>query len=424
MSERIVGLKCLKCGAEYPLTKMFEGCPRCRTDKFASNLTVVYDYVVISKKISKELFQKRSRSMGIWRFKELLPIENEEYMVTLQEGNTPLIKCRNLGRILGLKNLYVKDESRNPTWSYKDRLCAAAISKGLECGARVATVATTGNHGGATAAYAAKAGMDCVIFTLPTVSDTMLALMQVYGAKVVPVTTAEGRWVLMKKCVEELGWYPTGTFTQPMPTGNPYGVQGYKTIAYEISEQLNYNAPNIVVVPTAYAEGLYGTWSGFKDFYQLGFIDSLPRMVAAETEMAPLANALNKGLEYVEKVPAKPSIALSIAGTISSYQGLVALRESGGLAQPVSDDEILEAQKMLAKYEGVFAEPASAASIAAVRKLMNEGKIDKDDVIVAVITSTGLKDIRPLALKRLPAIEPVWEDFKKFMKEHYNFQVS
>jgi len=421
--SRVIGLKCLRCGAEYPPGKMFEGCPKCRTDKVVSNLTVLYDYGKISSMISKELFLKRSKYMGVWRFKELLPVENDKYMVSLGEGNTPLIKCENLGRVLGLKNLYIKDESRNPTWSYKDRLCCVAISKGLEFGAKVATVATTGNHGGATAAYAAKAGMDCVIFTLPTVSDTMLVLMQIYGAKVVPVSTPEGRWILMRKCVNELGWYPTGTYTAPMPTGNPYGVQGYKTIAFEISEQLEFKTPDWVIVPTAYGEGLYGIWSGFKDFYNFGFINSLPRMVAAETEMAPLANALKKGLDYVEKVPRKPSIALSIAGNVSSYQALKTIRDSKGLAQPVSDEEILQAQKMLAKYEGIFAEPASAASIAAIMRLVKENKIEKDEIVVAIITSTGLKDIRPVAPKRLPAIEPKWDEFVKFMKKYYDFQL-
>jgi len=423
MVDRVIGLRCLNCGAEYPVSRMFEGCPKCATDKFISNLTVVYDYDTISKLISKELFLKRSRLMGVWRFKELLPVKNEKFMITLGEGNTPLLKCKNLEKLLGLRNLYIKDESRNPTWSYKDRLCSVAISKGLEFGAKVATVATTGNHGGSTAAYAARAGMDCVIFTLPTVSDIMLTLMHIYGAKVVPVTTPEGRWVLMKKCVEELGWYPTGTYSPPMPTGNPYGVQGYKTIAFEIAEQLDFEVPDWVVVPTIYGEGLYGIWSGFNEFQNLGITDNLPQMVAAETEMGPIANALRKNLNYVEKVPPKLSVALSIAGSISSYQALKTVRDSNGYAMPVSDEEILQAQKMLAKHEGIFAEPASAASLAAIIRLVEENRIDKDEKIVLVITSTGLKDIRPVAPKKLPTIEPRWKDFGRFMKEYYNFQL-
>ncbi|MEM2197419.1 MAG: threonine synthase [Sulfolobales archaeon] len=421
MRERVVGLKCLRCGAEYPTSRMFEGCPKCKTDHIVSNLTVNYDYNIISNIVSKSLFRNRPRSMGVWRFRELLPIEEEKHMITLEEGNTPLIKAKNLSKVLGLNNLYLKDESRNPTWSYKDRLCAVAISKGLEFGARVATVSTTGNHGGATAAYAARANMDCVIFTLPTVSEIMLALMAVYGAKVVPVKTSEGRWVLMKRCVDELGWYPTGTYSQPMPTGNPYGVQGYKTIAYEIIEQLEFEVPDYVIVPTAYGEGLYGIWAGFNDYYKLGFIDKLPKMIAAETEMGPLANALKKNLDFVEKVPPKRSIALSIAATISSYQALKTLRDSGGFAQPVSDEEILEAMYVLAKQEGIFPEAASAASLAAAKRLVDEGRIERDAIVVLVITSSGLKDIRPLALRVPPAIEPRWEDFVLLMKEHYNY---
>jgi len=130
MVDRVIGLRCLNCGAEYPVSRMFEGCPKCATDKFISNLTVVYDYDTISKLISKDLFLKRSRLMGVWRFKELLPVKNEKFMITLGEGNTPLLKCKNLEKLLGLRNLYIKDESRNPTWSYKDRLCSWLFQKG------------------------------------------------------------------------------------------------------------------------------------------------------------------------------------------------------------------------------------------------------------------------------------------------------
>ncbi|MEM2025395.1 MAG: threonine synthase [Desulfurococcaceae archaeon] len=423
MKRRIVGLKCIKCGTEYPISKLFNGCPSCRTDKFVSNLIVTYDYEAISSEISKDLFLKRPKELGVWRYKELLPVENEKHMITLGEGNTQLIRAKNLEKKLHLRNLYIKNESTNPTWSYKDRLCSIAISKGLEFGAKVATVSTTGNHGASTAAYAAVAGMDAVIFAHPLISETMFSFMRAYGAKVVPVSTEEGRLFLMNKCVNELGWYPTGTFSRPMPTGNPYGTQGHKTIAYEVIEQLNFNVPDYVIVPTANGEGLYGIWAGFNDYYRLGFIDRVPRMVAAETEMGPLANALKKGINYVEKVSAKESIALSIAGNISSYQALRAIRDSDGLAQPVSDSEIVNAIYLLARYEGIFPEAASAASLATTIRLIEDGKVERDAVIVTVITSAGLKDTRPLSWKTPPPIEPQWENFTSFLKQYYNYTI-
>lgn len=418
-----LGLKCLKCGAEYSIDRMFEGCPECKTDKIVANLTVIYDYDKIAQKLSKEVLEKRSRRLGIWRFKEMMPIKNEKHMLSLGEGNTPLIKCERLGKGIGISNIYVKDESRSPTWSFKDRLCCVAISKGLDFRAKVATVSSTGNHGAATAAYSAKAGMDCIIFTLPSAPQAMSTLMQVYGAKVVSVSTSEGRWMLMGKCIKDYGWYPTGTFTLPTPTGNPYGAQGYKSIGFEICEQLSWEAPDKVIMPTGYGEGIFGTWSGFKEFYEMGFINTLPEMISTEPARGgPLANAISKDLNYIEKVPLKPSVAFSIATSITSYQALKAIRDSRGLAITATDKEIMAAQKMLASMEGLYAEPAAAASVAGAKRLREEGKIDEDETIVCVATSSGLKDIEATRrlLPSIPTIEPDWYEFKKFMKSHYS----
>lgn len=402
---------------------MFEGCPKCKTEKVIANLTVTYNYDKIGLTLRKDILERRYQT-GIWKYMELLPVMNKEHMLSLCEGDTPLLKCKRLGKILGIKNLYVKDESRNPTWSYKDRLCCVAIAKGLDFGAKISTVSTTGNHGAATAAYSAIAGMDCVLFTLPIVPKTMLTLMQVYGAKVVSVPTFEGRWKLMAKCVKEFDWYPLGPYNS-MVVGNPYGTQGYKTIGFEICEQLNWRSPNKVIMPTGYGEGLFGTWSGFKEFHELKFIRDLPQMVSIEpANGAPLTNALSKGLDYIERIPRKSSVAVSIAGNTTAYQSLKAIWESNGFATTVEDREIMDAQRLLASKEGVYAEPSSAASIAGIKKLRNEGKVDSSETVVCVITSSGLKDVEATRriLPEVTTMRPDWQIFLKHMNKYLKLE--
>jgi threonine synthase len=345
---------------------------------------------------------------GLWRFAALLPVAGER-AVSLGEGGTPLIPLERLGRRLGLRRLLAKDESRNPTWSYKDRLCALAVSHAVECGARVITIASTGNHGAATAAYAARAGLPCVIFTLASVPDTMKTLMQAYGAAVVACPTPESRWALMREGVERLGWYPTGGFQSPPIGSNPWGVDGYKTIAYEIAEDLGWTAPDVVVVPSAYSDGLYGTWKGWEDLVALGLVKRPPRMVAAEP-FGPLAAALERGLEVPEKVAGGPSAAFSIASPYGTYQGLAALKASGGAGVRVTDEGLFEAQRALAREEGVFAEPSSIASLTAVMQLRARKALDAEQAVVVVLSSTGLKD--PGAARTwLPAVPPAPADF-------------
>ena len=423
------GLRCLKCGEEYPLLKMLEGCPKCRTDKAVSNLDVEYDYEKVKNVLSVKTLKKRKNGNGLWKYRELLPVKRREYMVTLLEGNTPLIKCEHLSRKLGIKNLYIKDESRNPTWSFKDRHCCVAISKGLEFGAKFVSVSSYGNMGASTAAYSARAGIECVVFVPSFTPKNMLTWLQIYGAKVVPVTTSEGRWILERECFRKFDyWYSVGTITYPMPTYNPYGVEGNKTIAYEICEQMSWEPPDKVIVPTSYGGGIWGIWKGLKEFLMLDFIKEKPKMVSIETEiLAPLAKAISKGLNHVEKVPPVSSVAFSIAGYVSSFQALEAIRESKGIALTVSERQIIEAQKLLASEEGIYGEMASVASVAGVKKLIEEGEIEKDETILCVLTSSGLK-FQEVTAKFLPeqpkAIEPKWEEFVVFLNRHYGLQLD
>ncbi|HEU5320144.1 MAG TPA: pyridoxal-phosphate dependent enzyme, partial [Methylomirabilota bacterium] len=360
---------------------------RCRAEGVAVNLTVEYDLAPLAG-VTPETFAPPGK--GLWRFRHLLPARSAR-PVSLGEGATPLVHLERLGARLGLPNLYAKDESRNPTWSYKDRLCATAVSHAVEIGARVITISSTGNHGASTAAYAARAGLPCVIFTLASVPETMKTLMQAYGAAVVACPTSESRWQLMREGIERCGWYPTSGFIVPPIGSNPYGIEGYKTIAWEIAEDLGWTAPDVVVVPSAYSDGLYGIWKGWAELQTLGLVKDTPRMIAAEP-FGPLADALERGLEAPELVPGGQSVAFSIASRYGTWQGLAALKQSGGAGVRITDEGLFEAQRALGREEGLFVEPSSATSLTAVMQLAARKALDPEQTIVVVLTSGGLKD--------------------------------
>lgn len=406
-AARVLGLECLRCHALFEQPRLFTGCPRCREQGVAVNLTVRLDLDPLKGQVP-ELFARSSGRRGLWRFGAVMPVATDR-PVTLGEGATPLIHLERLGRRLGLSRLYAKDEGQNPTWSYKDRLCAVAVTHAVESGARVVTIASTGNHGASTAAYAARAGLPCVIFTLASVPETMKTLMQAYGAAVVACPTSESRWALMRQGVERLGWYPTSGFVVPPVGSNPYGIEGYKSLAYEVAEDLGWTAPDVCVVPSAYSDGLFGIWKGMTEAQALGLTKTVPRMVAAEP-FGPLAHALEAGLDVPEPVPGDRSVAFSIASRYGTYQGLTALRESRGAGVRVTDEGIFEAQRALAREEGIFAEPSSATALTAVMQLSAAKAIDPDEVVVAIVTSSGLKD--PGASRTwLPEVPSAPDDF-------------
>lgn len=415
------GLECLRCRALFDDPRLFTGCPRCRERGFPVNLTVKLDLSPLSG-LTRESFPVAPRTL--WRYQRLLPVA-PKHPVSLGEGGTPLIHLERLGRRLGFSRLYAKDESQNPTWSYKDRLCAVAVTHAVESGAQVVTVASSGNHGAATAAYAARAGLPCVIFTLDSAPDTMKILMQAYGAAVVACPTPESRWRLMRQGIERLGWYPTGGYVMPPIGSNPYGVEGYKTLAYEVAEALGWIAPDLIVVPSAYSDGLFGIWKGMTELKALGLVEGLPRMVAAEP-FGPLANALRKGLESPEPVEGATSVAFSIATRYGTYQGLTALRDSAGVAVQVSDATILEAQRVLAREEGIFVEPASAAALSASIQLRMEGAIEPDQTVVVVLTSGGLKDpgVSRAWLPALPRAAESFDAVLRTLRESYGLALD
>lgn len=399
-------LRCVRCGAHAAADAGYAGCSDCAARGVPANVLPAYD---LSGYRSRDLAAPPidPRQPGLFRYRALLPLESDKPVVSLGEGNTPLLPARRLGAALGVERLYVKDETRNPTWSYKDRLAAVAVSRAAADKADTVVVATTGNHGAAVAAYAAAAGLRCVVLTLESVPQTMKTLMQVYGAQVVALRTGPQRWQLMAEAVRSRGWVPMSGFQNPPVGSNPFGVDGYKTIAYELVDQLG-GAPDVVVVPTAYADGLAGIKRGFADLRALGIIGRVPRLVAAEP-FGPYADALARGVDTAGPVPAGPSVAFSIASPVGTYQGLAALRDSGGEAVAVPDDaEILATQALAGRTEGLYLEGASAVALAAVRRLAEGGRIRADETVVVIGTSTGLKDVGATSagLPPVPVIEP------------------
>lgn len=371
---------------------MFEGCPACATSVFRSGLTPDYDYAALASELRGRPLADKSHP-GIWRYRHLLPVERDSNDVSLGEGNTPLVAMPRIAAALEAADVWIKDESRNPTWSYKDRNVAVAVAKAVEFGAETIVGSTSGNHGLALAAYAARARLRCVIATYVGVPERIRLLLQAYGAEVIVMDRPEERWEYLRTAVSERGWYPATNLTD-IPTNSAYGHDGYKTIAYEIFDELR-DVPEIVAVPTAYAEGLYGIWKGFDELVTLGLSSRRPRMVACESAEGPLSSAIAHGDGKIARVRRPPTIARGIAGTVNSYIGVAAIRESGGVAVSSDDGRIRRAYRDLAR-EGLLVEPAAATSLAGVRTLADKGGLAIDQRIVLISTSSGLKDDQTL----------------------------
>lgn len=392
-------LACLRCGRQVGEREAFAGCTACRAEGVAANVHPVYRL--------DEPVKLDEGARGLFRYRPLLPLADGTEPVSLDEGGTPLVPAHRLGAAIGVERLLVKDETRNPTWSYKDRLAAVAVTKARELAVDTVVVATTGNHGAAAAAYAAAAGLRCVALTLRSVPQTMKVLMQAYGAHVVALERGPDRWHLMEQAVAERGWMPLSGFCDPPVGSNPFGIDGYKTIAYELADQLG-AAPDVVVVPAAYGDGLAGIFRGFADLSALGRIERLPRLVAAEP-FGPYEAALAAQVEVSPRVDVTPSVAFSTATPIGTYQGIRAVRDSGGAGSAVpADATILEAQLRLAREEGLYLEAAAALGVPAIAQLVAAGTIEPTATVVLVATSTGLKDIGATAgvLPDVPVIPP------------------
>ncbi len=377
------GLMCIRCGHGAALDAFDRACAPCAADGVASNLTVHYGETPAPK---RDDMSDGPRSM--WRYARHLPISADE-AVSLGEGATPLIAADGVVPC----RLLIKDESRNPTWSFKDRLASVAVSWARHIGAKVVATSSTGNAGAAAAAYAARAGLPCVVLTMDGAAPAMVGQIRSYGAMLLTMATKDERWEALSRGVRELGWFPTSPFFGPAVGSNPIGIEGYKTIAYEIAEQLDWRVPDWCVLPVCYGDALYGMWKGFQEMRRWGWIDSSPRLIAAEVS-GSLTAALASDDAMPPDVPREgASIAGSIDMTRGTCQALHAVRQSSGMAVTLDDDALIDWRDRLASGVGLFVEASSAAALAAVDRLTASGTIGRDETVVAILTASGLKDL-------------------------------
>ncbi len=380
-------LKCIDCEREYPSESLIAACAECGQKGLGFGLLdPVYDYGRIGERVNRNILE--GRKLSLWKYKEFLPISDESKIISLNEGGTPLIYCESLARAFGIKSLYVKNETVNPTFSFKDRAFTVIISRALEKGAKSVAAVSDGNAGASAAAYSAKAGIACYIFTPTFAVHSKIVQMGIYGAMVFSVkgSLIDAGMLVLEACAK-YGWFNITT----AKVLNPYQTEGHKTLAYEICEQLSWHVPDWVVTPVASGDSLGAIWKGFKEFYALGIIDGLPRMIGVQGEgAAPLVRAFQEKKQFYEIEEFEPATiadALCIGRVLGSWP----INTLNGYAVAVSDREILEAQRLLAAKEGIFVEPSSATTIAGLKKLLDTGVISSNQSVVCVTTGSGLK---------------------------------
>ena len=382
MLKNVKCAKCVKCGKEYPAT------PDVTTCECGGILDIVYDYDYIKSRLTKEKLAAR-KDMTMWRYRELLPIEEETENTPLRVGNTPLYEEPRLAEMLGLGRLYVKDDGLNPTSSLKDRASAMAVAKAKEAGKDIIACSSTGNAASSLAGNAAAAGMKTYIFVPSRAPKGKVAQLLTFGATVVSVQgNYEEPFELSSKAIDRWGWYNRNAAV------NPYLSEGKKTVSLEICEQLQWKAPDYIAVAVGDGCTIGGVWKGLKDLYAIGFIDKLPRLISCQAEgCCPL----NRAIE--EKAPWQPMEENTLADSIAvgvprnPDKALQAIEESNGLVVNVSDAEIMAAQKLLGSVCGLFGEPAGVTGTAGVRKLCEMGVLGKNDTVVTMISGNGLKDV-------------------------------
>lgn len=386
--ERLV---CSKCGTVY---EPGESPVMCRK-KDLGRLDVVYDYDSVSERLDRKALGSR-KTRDIWRYEELLPV-SPEFAVRLGEGGTPVIHGRRLGERLGMDRLLLKDDTRNPTSSFKDRAMAVGSAKAVQLRKKDVAIASSGNAAASLAAYSAGAGMKCHAFVPPDAAAGKVAQLLLYGASITrceQVKEGEDATVqAMLAAVDRFGYYPCPSFG-PF---NPYQVEGPKTMAYELYEQRGWEELDAILVPTGSGCLLTGIWKGLRDFKELGLIRSYPKIIAVQPKgNQALVRAIQKGTELDELVP-EPYPESVAGGLLDPYPwdgdaAMEGVKTTRGTGVSVSDREILRAVRELAAYEGIFAEPSGAAGLAGLERLISDGVIDRHDRVAVLVTGSGLKE--------------------------------
>jgi threonine synthase len=405
----VLGLKCRECGREYEVAPIYV-CEFC-----FGPLEVAYDYKTIKKSLKKKVIEKREKNL--WRYKELLPIDGEP-QVGLTSGFTPLLKAESLAKRLGVKSLYIKDDTVvHPTLSFKDRVVAVALTKAREFGFDTVACASTGNLAHSVAAHGASAGLKRFIFIPATLEQSKIVASIVYEPNLIAV---DGSYDDVNRLCSEIANKYRWAFVNI--NIRPFYAEGSKTQGFEILEQLGWKAPDSVVVPCASGSLLTKIWKSFKEALEIGLIGELATKVfaAQATGCSPIAAAIKDDTDVIK--PVKPDTiakSLAIGNPADGYYATRVVSESGGYGEDVSDSEIIEAIKLLAKTEGIFAETAGGVTLASAMKLISSGKISKNDTTVICITGNGLKTQEALSghTADVHRIKPSLANFEGVLKK-------
>jgi threonine synthase len=378
----VTHLYCSACAKEYEARKLINLC------ECGKPLMVAYDLERAAGTLTRESLAGRVASL--WRYREVLPVDDAQNVLTLGEGMTPLLEAERLGAQLGMSNLFIKDEALNPTASFKARGMAVAISMAKELGVKKLAVPSAGNAAGALAAYAAKAGIPAFIFMpkdTPTANIVECRQMGAHVELIDGLITDCGKIVAQRKQAE--GWFDVSTLKEP------YRVEGKKTMGYELAEQMNWELPDVILYPTGGGTGLIGMWKAFAEMERMGWIGSRrPRMVTVQAEgCAPIVQAFAAGANAGADIPNAHTVAagLRVPKAVGDFIMLDVLRKSGGTAVSVTDDELLAAVKEIGSAEGIFAAPEGAACLPALKQLLARGQVDRTDRVVLFNTGSGLK---------------------------------
>ena len=379
----VTHLECAACGARHEARRLHNLCTQC-----GKPLLVRYDLDAAARSLTRESL--KGRRSDLWRYREVLPVEREENIVSLGEGWTPLVPAARLGERLGLSRLFVKDESQNPTQSFKARGMTAAVSMAKELGVRKLAVPSAGNAAGALAAYAARAGIEAHIFMPRDTPRANVVECEQTGAHVTLIDgliTDCGAEVARRKEAE--GWFDVSTLKEP------YRVEGKKTLGYELAEQMNWELPDLVIYPTGGGTGLVGMWKAFDEMERMGWIGpKRPRMVSVQSSTcAPIVRAFDEGKRFADEFENAATVAsgLRVPKAIGDFLILDAIRESGGAALAVPDEELMAAVREVGAAEGIFVAPEGAACLPALRILLERGEVRADESVVLFNTGAGVK---------------------------------
>ncbi len=388
---KVLKLKCVKCGREYNEGEALYTCEDCGIDGI---LDVVLDYQQIKEELTFEYF-RNNHNYSLWRYLPAIPLENTEGIQPLQVGWTPLYEMNQFFPETGLKSFYMKDDSRNPTASLKDRASAVGVAKAIELNRKVVCAASTGNAASSLSGFAASAGIETYIFVPETAPEAKVTQLLIYGSHVFLVKgTYDVAVELCFKAAAEFGWYNRSCAI------NPYLVEGKKTVAYEICEQLGWKAPDIAVVAVGDGCTIAGVWKGFKECLILGLIDKMPKIVGVQAaDSNPVSRAFaQKTYQFEYRKPQTIADSISVGIPRNGIKALNAVNQSGGWMVDVTDQEILAAMKTLAQKSGVFGEPAGVTGFAGMMKMKELGMLSGNETVVGIVSGSGLKDIKSAAL--------------------------